>query len=155
METNFKFDAVPCWDGNPIQCRVVSITVRDSPEAKFYWARPYVGRQRQALEVTADGKYFFYLDNADGLGIYKVTNGGGFRLGHRSLYPEPYTNIIEVDPGEVVYPNAELYRLESEKIEYDCTILYGDEYTKQQERSKAMLASLQNGSYMENLRRKV
>src|SRR3569833_491331 len=121
---NFN-QAVTLWDGNPVKCRVVDICAMDQHQIEFYWARPYVGQQRQAVEVTADGKYYFYLDNADGSGIYKVTNGGHMRLGHRSLYPEPYTEIKAVPEDKIIYPSKELYEAVESDIRRLGLALYG------------------------------
>jgi hypothetical protein len=115
------------WDHTPARCRVVTITVADLRQFIFYWARPYVGQQRQALEVQTANQ-IFYIDNEGGQGIQKVNLGAHMGKPHRSLMPEPYTAITEVPDQEVIYPTPELLKAAEEKIEADCTALYGREY---------------------------
>lgn len=70
------------WDGQPIECRVVTITVAEQPQFKFYWARPYVGQQRQVLEVKSENSTF-YIDNEGGAGIFKVSGGAHMGKPHQ------------------------------------------------------------------------
>jgi len=89
------------WNGEAkAKFRVVVVEVGDEPEEskehfkKFYpnqkkylWFAPFIGETRQVVEVVYADETF-YLDNADGTGIYKVTKGlGSPHCGHSSLYP--------------------------------------------------------------------
>ncbi len=104
------------WNGERCEARIVRVVVADCPSAIAYWARPYVGQEREAVEVVYDGGVF-YIDNeahepgeqeaaflahrgvrplrtADGDGWRKVTEGRGSpRVGHRSLTIE---RVLEV-----------------------------------------------------------
>lgn len=143
---NFKSDKAPSWDNMNISCRVVIITVADHP-AKWYWARHLVGQQRQALEVETPNSTFFYIDNADGLGIHKVTTGGHMQIPHRSLTPEPYTAITAVKESEVVYPDKLKMDYEKWRIEAICRTMYGDDYVVFHEKMGETLKKIKNGTY--------
>lgn len=89
------------WNGEKAQFRVVVIVVGDEPNEliaflgqsrpnlkRYLWFVPFVGQQRQAVEVVYNGTSFF-LDNSDGSGVRKVTLGfGSPGWGHRSVYPK-------------------------------------------------------------------
>lgn len=50
------------WNGELCEARIVRVIVADCPSASAYWARPYVGEEREAVEVSYGGRVF-YLDN--------------------------------------------------------------------------------------------
>jgi hypothetical protein len=154
-KTNFEYNSVPCWDGVPIDCRVVEITMADEKQFKWYWGRPYVGQQRQALEITTPRGSKFYIDNQDGGGIFKVINGGGMRLGHRGLIPEPGTDIIELAPEYVIYPDYDLSIKIQAQIEEDGNLLWGHlpEYADMLVRAAALRKQIQEGTFMKGLKR--
>lgn len=59
--------------------------VADAPQFDAYWARPFIGQERPAVEVIYDGRTF-YLDDEGDKGWRKVTFGGGSpRVGHKNL----------------------------------------------------------------------
>jgi len=63
----------------------VTVVVADDRRFPAYWARKLVGTERPAVEVTYNG-HTFYIDDANGEGWRKVTNGfGGPRCSHSSL----------------------------------------------------------------------
>lgn len=75
---------VPRWNGERCEAVRVRLVVGES-EAPQYWARHLVGQERAAVRVTYGGSVF-YLDDEDGSGWAKVTEGGGSpRWPHRSL----------------------------------------------------------------------
>lgn len=63
------------WNGEPCSARVVTVVVGKSPR-KTWWCAEMEGQSRQAVEVDYQG-HKFYLDNEDGLGWLKVTEGRG------------------------------------------------------------------------------
>lgn len=74
------------WNGQPTPAVPVRVIVADAPGVQQYWARDLVGTEREAVRVTYCGAVF-YLDNEDGSGWRKVTDGRGSpRWGHRSLW---------------------------------------------------------------------
>lgn len=96
------------WHGLPaklISARVVTIIVGDHP-MKDYWARPYVGLERRAIEITVKavpGLYeaeTFYLDDHKADGVYKLTVGQGKPEGFRQVFPE---RLVEDDTIDVSY----------------------------------------------------
>jgi hypothetical protein len=50
------------WNGEPCEARQVRVVVADRPKTPRYWARPFVGQERAAVEVTYGGSTF-YLDD--------------------------------------------------------------------------------------------
>jgi hypothetical protein len=97
------------WNGLPCEARRVRVIVADKPEVRLYWARPYVGQERAAVEVKQDGQVFYLDDEGNiepteearaflsarkiehtpgspGWGWRKVTTGKGSpQYGHASL----------------------------------------------------------------------
>jgi len=134
------------WDGQHITCRVVIITVADQPQFKYYWARPYVGQQRQVLEIQSKDTTF-YIDNEGGHGIFKVVGGAHMGKGHRSIIPEPYTAIKQVAEADIIYPTPELYKAANDKCEADAAKFYGPEYVEHRERMKKTLEAIRTGAF--------
>lgn len=64
------------WNGDPAEGRRVRVIVADCETQTDYWARQYVNTARDAVEVTYQGRTF-YLDDQDGEGYAKVTQGKG------------------------------------------------------------------------------
>lgn len=76
------------WNGEPAECRRVSIVVARGPHPTP-WYLPTIGTRRKAVEVTY-GSTVFYLEDGEGEGWRKVTEGhGGPAWTHRNLYAEP------------------------------------------------------------------
>lgn len=72
------------WNGEPAECRRLFVKVGPSP-VSTWWCAPLVGYRRAAVEVVY-GDQRFFLDNEDGSGWFKVTEGRGSpRWSHRSL----------------------------------------------------------------------
>lgn len=99
------------WNGDPCEARKVTVEVADDVVFPLYWARPFVGTRRKAVEVTYDGSTFYLDDDAmadpasaeakrlygvevpgrpAGQGWNKVTVGrGSSGRGHRELVAAP------------------------------------------------------------------
>lgn len=81
------------WNGLPTKVRKVVGTVVDwDPEEHppLAWWRGLSGQRIEAVEVVLDGVNYgggiAYLDNRDGSGWFKVTEGRGSpRVGHRDV----------------------------------------------------------------------
>jgi hypothetical protein len=72
------------WNGQPTPCRRVTVIV-GQPGQPTWWCAGLVGQRRAAVEVRYGAETFF-LDNEDGSGWAKVTNGHGSPMyGHRGL----------------------------------------------------------------------
>jgi len=101
------------WNGEPASYEVYTVEVIDS-EFPAYWARCFIGTQRQAVKVAyPDNEHCFYIDNEDGLGLFKVTTGGSPSDGHRSLNCKEIKLITDVSLYKRL--NLEKYR-EIEKV---------------------------------------
>ena len=78
------------WNGEPAACRRVTVIVGESL-VDTWWCAPLAGQRRAAVEVIYGGRKFF-LDNEDGSGWFKVTDGRGSpRWADRSL---PDTSVV-------------------------------------------------------------
>jgi hypothetical protein len=72
------------WNYEPCSATRVLVIVDDAPEFPSYWARDLIGKERFAVEVIYNGQTF-YIDDEDGSGWFKVTNGGGPEYRHGNL----------------------------------------------------------------------
>lgn len=76
------------WNGRPCKARIVRVIVGQAPRPTW-WCASLEGQEREAVEIWgADqfGPQPFYIDNADGSGWLKVTDGYGRPFtAHRSL----------------------------------------------------------------------
>jgi hypothetical protein len=72
------------WNYEPCIAIRTIVVVGDAPEFPSYWAREFIGQTRFAVRVTYNGQTFF-IDDEDGSGWFKVTNGGGPEYNHRNL----------------------------------------------------------------------
>lgn len=78
------------WNGEPCEADLVRVIVGDSEffRNRVYWAREFVGQERNAVRVRYRYRTF-YLDNEDGRGWWNVTTGrGSLKAGTRSLEVE-------------------------------------------------------------------
>lgn len=72
------------WNGEPAPARRVTVVVGPS-QRPTWWCAELAGTTRAAVEVTYGGDVF-YLDDEDGSGWHKVTEGHGSpRVSHSSL----------------------------------------------------------------------
>lgn len=79
------------WNYEPTPARIVRVIVGPSP-VKTWWCADLEGTEREAVEVNYHGNKF-YLDNENGQGWAKVTQGrGGPDWGHSSL---PVSSVVE------------------------------------------------------------
>lgn len=79
------------WNYEPTPARIVRVIV-GQVETPTWWCAGLEGTERQAVEVSYPGSEPFYLDNEDGSGWRKVTQGrGGPDWGHSSL---PVARVI-------------------------------------------------------------
>jgi len=76
-----------CWNYEPCEATRVRVIVGPC-EVSTYWHNGLEGTEREAVKVWSDRypeQEPFYIDNEDGSGWRKVTNGGGPDMPHRSL----------------------------------------------------------------------
>lgn len=83
------------WNGLPTPAVQVRVIVDRAPQYTW-WCADLAGTERAAVRV-GEGDNAFYLDNEDGLGWWKVTEGRGSpRVGHRSL---PVAREVSAEPS--------------------------------------------------------
>ena len=81
------------WNGEPTPARRVIIEV-GAPLMPTWWCASLEGTRRNAVAVDYYGDRF-YLDDEDGTGWHKVTDGHGSpNVGHRSL-PDSSVEVAE------------------------------------------------------------
>jgi len=82
------------WNGEPCEARKVNVVVGASPRPTW-WCASLEGQTRAAVEVIYAGQAPFYLDNEDGSGWRKVTDGRGSpHWAHASL---PVASVVGED----------------------------------------------------------
>jgi hypothetical protein len=73
------------WNGEPCHARKVRVVIGNHGNFDHPWFLPFVGHERDAVEITYDNRTF-YIDDSNGTGWHKVTLGKGSpRWGHSSL----------------------------------------------------------------------
>lgn len=88
------------WNGEPVEARRAIGTVADAPYQR-YWARPLIGQTREVVEIVT-GDQRFYIDDHDGEGWRKVTEGRGSpSVPHRDLGIE---DVIEYRDEDIRAP---------------------------------------------------
>ena len=69
------------WNGLPTTASRGTAIVADAPEFSLYWAKKLVGQRIPVVMVDLDGVNYgggtTYLDNRDGQGWRKITEGRG------------------------------------------------------------------------------
>ncbi len=86
---------MPYWNGEPCEAFPVWVTIADDERFSRYWPRMLglVGQRWKAVEVHYNDD-IFYLDDNDGEGWFKVTQGRGSpSYHHRNLSAEPGTMV--------------------------------------------------------------
>lgn len=82
------------WNGEPCKARKVKVIIGQPPRPTW-WFAALVGQARDAVEVNYNGE-IFYLDNDDGQGWTKVTEGKGSPwVGHKSLVIERIVGYLD------------------------------------------------------------
>lgn len=80
------------WDGEPADCKRGTAIIARPPGVHPTWwteVQGLTGTARRVVRVQKDNR-IFYIDDQDGSGWRKVTNGrGSWQFGHRSLYIRP------------------------------------------------------------------
>lgn len=105
------------WNGEPTPAERGTAIVAEAPEVPMYWARTegIIGDRiavvRVALDATEQSGDVMYLDDRDGKGWAKVTEGrGGPRFGHSNvtIVPDSYAPpVVFIDPREWVVTYSE------------------------------------------------
>lgn len=100
------------WNGERTKARKVRVLVGESP-VPTWWCANLAGTIRQAVEVTYDGRRFF-LDDEDGKGWRKVTEGHGSPSWGSASLPDTSRVVAEGDP-----PMSKAYEYVGEPIYVD------------------------------------
>jgi hypothetical protein len=140
------------WNGQAAMFRVVVIKVGEEPEVirlqceaytdrkRFLWFKPFVNTERQAIEVH-QGTGRFYIDNADGTGLLKVTEGlGSPTYGHRSVYPDQVLREVPEEHWQVFDPVA--VTVVNDEINEAWMAIDPEGYTKHKKDVEALLARM-------------
>ena len=104
------------WNGEPCEARHVRVIV-GTPLRPTWWCAPLEGKEWMAVEVKQHGKVFF-LDNTDGSGWRKLTEGRGMpNYTHRSLPAD----------SKVIWPaseeEAETMKFVAQKMEHMANLM--------------------------------
>ncbi len=144
------------WNGEPAKYRVVMIQVGPEPAAltkqleaarpglkRYLWFVPFIGTQRQAVEVHYGQGEPFYLDNEDGRGLLKVTEGmGSWKYGHKSVYPQPGIHAVPVPKADWIKYVKALGEKISDDIDVAWRAIDREGYNKFKEETDALRRSI-------------
>lgn len=84
MTTEIK-KATGVWQGKKVEYQVVLVQVTNLLGGTRPWAKPFIGKERQAVKVIMPNHRPFYLDNEDGTGLHKLKKEGAMNIIGRSL----------------------------------------------------------------------
>jgi len=81
------------WNGLPTTARLGTAIVANAPQFPQYWAKDLIGQRIEVVEINLEGVNYGggvdYLDDRDGSGSVKVTEGHGSpRYPHRNVQIE-------------------------------------------------------------------
>ena len=114
------------WAGEPCNywCVIVKVLpLTDEqlkPGGKFHlhWSEAFVGELRQAVRIhPPHDRGDFYIDNDDGLGMFKVLNGGKAMYAHRDLPNVEEIKIIQSESRWRTVQNWKRYKNIQRKAE--------------------------------------
>lgn len=104
------------------------------------WFVPFIGETRQVVEVVYNGSTF-YLDNADGTGLYKVTVGHGSpQCYHASVYPSEILNVVPREHWQIT--SKTIRKVVRDEVNERWTQLDPDGYAEHQERMRRLEDSI-------------
>lgn len=105
------------WNGEKCLCRYMKIKVLDNPDSVFEhpWWKPYIGEEFDCIEVNYYKKKF-YISNADGSGMYKVTKGEGSPfVGHAGFETVEMVKLVERREDWIMVYDPEVSRQIAER----------------------------------------
>jgi Fe-S cluster assembly scaffold protein SufB len=88
------------WNGQPTaQFEGVTYEVTHIERTPLHWQNSLVGTRRQGLRIEYEG-HTWYIDNENGEGFYKLTEGKGmWTSGHKSV--ENPVNVILIPDSDI------------------------------------------------------
>lgn len=149
------------WNGEHALFRVIVAVVGDEPEEltehfkkhrpdskRYLWFTPFIGETRQVVEVVYSGEPF-YLDNADGTGLYKVTKGNGSPgCYHASVYPSEILHVVPEEHWQ--HTNESLRQIVRDEVNERWMGIDPEGYSEHKERMKALEEGLKK--HLESIR---
>lgn len=91
------------WNGEPAEITGIIYTVTKSEITPLHWQNSCVGEKRQGIKIFHKGASFM-IDNEDGQGYLKVTEGrGSFTYGHKTVMDPLYVREIPDEEVKKVY----------------------------------------------------
>lgn len=88
-----------------IEYKVVIVKLHAVPNTPMHWQNAFAGQERQAVHIIGPRKEVFLIDNQDGSGLLKVTNGGGPEFYHASIDEHEYIKDLPEDAWQAPDPN--------------------------------------------------
>lgn len=91
------------WNGEPAEITGVVYTVTKCDTTPIHWQNSCVGQKRQGVKILHKGSAFI-IDNEDGQGYLKVTEGRGLmNYGHKTVMDPMFVREIPDEEVKKVY----------------------------------------------------
>lgn len=117
----------------------MNIEILPTETDKLAWWKPYEGTIRQVIEITSWGDPFL-IDNEDGLGYVKITDGAGMWTSGSRHYDNVNYRIVSETPNDQIVT-------EFSKVKYDeAELVYGEYWqSREPEKYRSLKALLASG----------
>ena len=84
------------WNGEPALFSACKVILKECELTPLHWQNAFVGKERECIEVIYNNESFL-IDNENGTGFYKVTQGmGSPNVGHSSIADHVMLDYIDV-----------------------------------------------------------
>jgi hypothetical protein len=89
------------WNGQPCKAKFLNAEINKIEVENMPWWKPFEGTIRRVLMVTPSWGDPFFIDNEDGLGYSKLTNGGMWNHGSRHFEPGSIS-VVGLTPADEI-----------------------------------------------------
>lgn len=112
----------------PILYTVVQVLIGEVDSKPMHWQNAFAGELRQAVKISAENGYTFYIDNEDGSGLLKIQRGGGpdSYSAHLDVHfkvirelPEIEWQHFDLEKHKAKINSVDLYQQEKNPIEFE------------------------------------
>jgi len=128
----------------PTEYRVVLVRLAAVADPPLAWQNAFAGQTRQAVEVTDQKGYKFYIDNGDGSGLDKAESRGGPGQMSRHIQPGAFEIVAQVDEAQWQRLDAQLWRDTDAAVEAWQKANHPQEYERLQALREAWASSRLN-----------
>lgn len=84
----------------PVTYRVVLVKLFTVEKPPLSWQNAFAGQTRQAVEICYKDQTPFYIDNGDGLGMFKMEGRGGPQYSSRHIQAGAFEIVAQVEVSQ-------------------------------------------------------